>query len=360
MKPLRIAIDARELLGARTGAGRFLGELLARWVVRPDAASRELLLYSPEPLTVHFSGTRACVLGGRPGTKWEQTSLASAVRRDGPDLFFAPAYTAPLFLRPPLVVAIHDVSFSRHPEWFRPRERHRRHLLTRSAARRAGAVITGSEFSRQEIQDLYGVAAAKLHVIPYGFTPRRVAAGATREPLVLFAGSIFNRRRVPDLIAAFAAAQQLVPEARLVLTGSDRTWPRQDLRAIARAHGVEDRVTLRDYVTEEELDDLYARASAFGFLSEYEGFGFTPLEALAAGVPAVVLDTPVAREIYGDAVTFVPPGDVRAAADALVRLLSDRAAAEAHVSRAGDVLSRYSWDTAAAHTLALLERIARR
>ena len=47
------------------------------------------------------------------------------------------------------------------------------------------------------------------------------------------------------------------------------------------------------------------RASVFAFLSEYEGFGLTPLEALAAGVPPVVLDTPIAREIYGPAARYV-------------------------------------------------------
>ena len=48
-----------------------------------------------------------------------------------------------------------------------------------------------------------------------------------------------------------------------------------------------------------------ARASVFAFPSEYEGFGLTPLEALAAGVPPVVLDTPIAREIYGPAARYV-------------------------------------------------------
>ena len=57
--------------------------------------------------------------------------------------------------------------------------------------------------------------------------------------------------------------------------------------------------------TKRRCATLYARASVFAFLSEYEGFGLTPLEALAAGVPPVVLDTPVAREVYGPAARYV-------------------------------------------------------
>jgi glycosyltransferase involved in cell wall biosynthesis len=98
----------------------------------------------------------------------------------------------------------------------------------------------------------------------------------------------------------------------------------------------------------------------FAFLSEYEGFGFTPLEALGAGVPAVVADTPVAREIYGDVVTRVPVGDVDTAARALVRLLTSRDAAEAQIAGAPALLARYSWDRAAAETLSAIEEIARR
>ena len=360
MTALRIAVDARELLDARTGVGRYLGELLNRWTTRADAADREFHLYVPRPLALTWPGVSVHVLPGGSGTWWEQTMLRRTVRRDRPHVFFAPAYTAPLAPGCPTVVTIHDVSFTRHPEWFRWREGRRRHLLTRAAARRAAHVLTVSAFSGREIQDVYGVATGRIQVIPNGPPAARAVTEALREPLLLYVGSVFNRRRVPDLIAAFAQASSSVPGARLVIAGDNRTWPRQDLAAAAAAHGVASRVEIRDFVSDADLADLFARASAFGFLSEYEGFGLTPLEALAAGVPAVVLDTPVAREIYGDAVLYVPAGDVPAAAAAIVRLMTDPAVREALRDRAADVLSRYSWDRAADETLAAIEDAARR
>ena len=135
---------------------------------------------------------------------------------------------------------------------------------------------------------------------------RRAPGGAPREPLVLFVGSIFNRRRLPTLITAFAAATATRPEARLVIAGADRSYPALDLAGLAAEAGVGGRVEIRNYVTEAELESLYARAAVFVFLSEYEGFGLTPLEALSAGVPIVVLDTPIAREVYGEAAWYVP------------------------------------------------------
>lgn len=358
--PLTIGIDARELLGEPTGVGRYLGELLRRWIVRPDGASRRFVLYTPEPLPFVAAAPagaqiREVVAGSGRGTWWEQTHLRRAVRSSPPDVFFAGAYTAPLALGVPLAVTIHDVSFAAHPEWFRPREGARRRLLTRQAARAAEIVFTDSVFSRAEILERLNVPAERVRVIAPGVT-LRPPGGAEREPLVLFAGSILNRRRLPATITAFAAATATRPEARLVIAGADRSYPALNLPGLASAAGVGKRVDIRDYVSDEELDALYARASVFVFLSEYEGFGLTPLEALSAGVPIVVLDTPVAREVYGDAAWYVPrDSDVRVAAQAIRTLLEDRAARDGLLAAAPAVLARYSWDTAAADTLAGIE-----
>jgi glycosyltransferase involved in cell wall biosynthesis len=360
-------VDARELLGAATGVGRYLGELLLRWTARTDVEARRFLLYSPEPLPIRLPASTAdcrivAARGGR-GTWWEQVSLRGAVARDRPDVFFAPAYTAPRLSRTPLALTIHDVAFAAHPEWFRFREGLRRRWLTRRSAAAASVIFTDSRFSQSEIQLRLGVDASRIHVIPPGVAPRHVQPAATssarpREPLILYVGSIFNRRRLPDLIAAFARVVRDVPTARLAIVGENRSWPPLSLAEIAASHGVQRQIELRSYVTDDELASLYGRASVFAFLSEYEGFGLTPLEALSAGIPIVVLDTPVAREVYGQAAHYVPPGDITASAEMLVRLLRDKGAATAAMNRAPEVLARYSWDRAATETLAHIERIA--
>ena len=91
-----------------------------------------------------------------------------AVAADHLDVWFAPAYTAPLRLATPIVVAIHDLSFVAHPEWFRLREGARRRWLTARSATRAAAVITISEFPRRELIETLDVPASKIQVIPPG------------------------------------------------------------------------------------------------------------------------------------------------------------------------------------------------
>ena len=362
---VRIGIDARELLGEVTGVGRYLGELITRWTSRPDAASRQFILYAPQPLEMPLpkATTETRIVRGGTGTWWEQTTLRRAVRDDKPDLFFAPAYTAPLALGIPFAVTIHDVSFLAHPEWFRPRERWRRRILAHRMAATASVIFTDSQFSRSEIASRLHVDADRLTVIPPGVKATVNNAphdlSEQRDPLVLFVGTLLNRRNLPELIAAFAKATSERPDARLVIVGANRTFPPQDLKQAAAAYDVSSRVEVRRYLPHEQLEEHYARAAVFVFLSEYEGFGLTPLEALSAGVPIVVLDTPIAREVYGDAAEYVQVGDIDGTAAAIERFLDSRDAARDQLARASQVLARYSWDRAADETLHHLERIRR-
>jgi glycosyltransferase involved in cell wall biosynthesis len=368
---MRIGIDARELAGRPTGVGRYLSNLLRHWACQPAAREHAFLLYSPTDSSVSLDGAgregltlEPRPVGGGSGTWWEQIRLPLASRADRLDVLFAPAYTAPLAVRPPVVLTIHDVSFLANPEWFRPLERLRRGLLTQRAASKARVILTDSEFSKREIVERLGVSSRDIDVIPLGLslpegTADVAANSEPREPVVLFVGSIFNRRHVPTLIRAFARVAHDRTDVRLEVVGENRTYPYQDLGALVRAEGVADQVRLRSYVDEAALASLYRRASVFAFLSEYEGFGLTPLEALAAGVPVVIEDTAVARETCGAAADYVDRRDEEGVSTALRRLLFDPAERARVLAHAPEVLRRYSWETAAARTLAAIERAAR-
>jgi glycosyltransferase involved in cell wall biosynthesis len=352
---MRIGIDARELCGKRTGVGRHLSGLLDGWRHSSRAAAHTFVLYAPCVLNGQepFSSR---VVPGAGGTRWEQLSLASAVRRDQLDVFFAPGYSSPLSLTTKTVLLVHDISFVSHPEWFRAREGLRRRLLTRWSIAKAKTVLTVSESGRHEIAARFGLRSSRVRCIYPGVTvigPPPSAAG--RDPLVIFAGSIFNRRHLPDLIHGFKEVARRRPDARLEIVGDNRTYPYQNLHAIAEAHGLREQVTIRDYVPDAALADLYRRGRAFAFLSEYEGFGHPPLEALTSGVAPLLLDTAVAREVCGDAALYVRPGDIKGIATALTSLLFDESVRTRLLAAAPAVLERYSWGRAAEQTLEVLE-----
>jgi glycosyltransferase involved in cell wall biosynthesis len=339
---VRIAIDGRELQGQPTGVGRFLKGVLAAWHASSDARRHEFVTLTP---------------ASPPGsTAWEQLSLPRLVRASRADVLFAPAYTGPLRCPVPMVVAIYDVSFAAHPEWFGWREGLRRRLVTRLAARRAARVLTTSLFSREEISRCLNVPASKIDVVYPGVDAPLPRNGT--ENLVLYVGSLFVRRHIPELIEGFARVARRRPDVRLEIVGDNRTVPRIDLDALVDASGAGHRIALRSYVPDDDLAVLYGRAQAFVFLSEYEGFGLTPLEALAAGVPIVVLDTPVAREVYGDAALYLPRAEPALVADAIDRVLGDAGERARIRGAAARLLPRYSWDACAARVLDALTSAA--
>ncbi|MFI5179250.1 MAG: glycosyltransferase family 4 protein, partial [Vicinamibacterales bacterium] len=324
---MRIGIDARELSRRPTGVGRVLSGLLAEWSTSQDAKAHEFILYAPEPTPTSLARDRfdMRVVPGAGGTWWEQVTQMAAARRDRLDVWYSPGYTAPLRMPVPSAVLVHDVSFVAHPEWFRMREGMRRRFFCRRAAHRARAVITVSEFSRGEIVRWLGVADDKIHVIPPGIDSPSLQPSlkppASSPCRVLFVGSIFNRRHVVDLIRAFAPIARRRPDAALDIVGDDRSYPEEDLPGTIAAEGLGAQIRWHRYVTDDELARLYAQARAFAFLSEYEGLGLTPLEALARGIPPVLLDTPVARESCGDAALYAPAGNLAAVTEALDRAL---------------------------------------
>jgi len=357
--PLHIAIDGRELVGQPTGVGRFLHAVLRQWSGPEFPHRLTIVAPAPVPATLQLPAHAQWeVSAGHAGTWWEQLRLPAAVRRVGADVLFAPAYTAPLRRVCPYVLVVHDVSFCAHPEWFSAREGVRRRTLTRLAARRAHAVVTVSDFSAHEIVRWLGIPADRIRVARHGVPELPSVPAAPRRPLVLFVGSLFNRRNIPALLEAFADVATRIPDARLVLAGDNRTSPHVDPLALAARLGVPDRVEWRAYVTDAELGQLYDEARVFAFLSEYEGFALTPLEALAHGTAAVLLDTPVAREVYGPGAALVPLDRV-AIADAISRLLEDEPARQALVRAGRERLGRFSWRESAAVVLAALTEAAR-
>jgi glycosyltransferase involved in cell wall biosynthesis len=361
---MRIAIDARELLGQRTGVGRYLWQLLLAWNDIPAAAGHEFIICSPTAHEVgHALPNLRLTYRQLPrfrGTFWEQFSLP--LLANDANVLFAPAYTGPIIGRTPIVLTIHDVSFAAHPEWFAWREGLRRRLLTRVSGQRAARIITVSGFSKREIVRRLGLYPDKVEVIYSGVhqvLPAASVVSATPEvreshPLILYVGSIFNRRHVPELIQGFAQLATRHPGARLTLVGDNRTMPRVDISGLIAASGVAHRIRMREYISDEELAALYADASAFAFLSDYEGFGFTPLEALAVGVPPVVLDTEVAREIYGPSAIYAAQPKPELIAEALETVLWNQADRQRLLDAAPGVLARYSWRECAHRTLQVL------
>jgi glycosyltransferase involved in cell wall biosynthesis len=305
--------------------------------------------------------------GGENNLTWNHLALPLQLRRDRIDLLHSPSYTLPLWRGRPAVVTIHDVSYERHPEWFPPKARLFNRVFSRFAARVAAVVLTDSEFSRQEILDVYRVPPERVVAIPLAagsqYRPPEDHTAAERvraryglgAPLILYVGNVIPRRNVPLLVAAFAqVCRERAAHLAVVNAGPQA---QAQLAVLARECGVVGDVTCLDYVPDEDLVALYHAAAAFVWLSVYEGFGLPPLEALACGTPTLVANASCLPEVVGDAALRVDPHDPAAVAGALTQLLTDDALASDLRARGPGRAAEFSWRRTAEETLAVYRRV---
>ncbi|MDW8144801.1 MAG: glycosyltransferase family 4 protein [Roseiflexaceae bacterium] len=208
-----------------------------------------------------------------------------------------------------------------------------------------------------------GIDPQRISVLPnavdlqaYSTAPPPVAA---RPPLVLFIGQLVPRKGYDLLARAMPAVLNAVPEARFVFVSHNRSGE-AELRQIAAAGGVADRLEIAGRVSEAEKIRLLHQAAVVAAPSRYEGFGIPLIEAMAAGAPVVTTDVVANNEIVDHERTglLVPYGDVTALAAALTRLLSDRALGE-RLATAGraEVFARYSADRLAMNLEILYKRL---
>lgn len=369
---MRIGIDGWWLNEVqRTGVARYLVNLLEQFVI--IAPEHEYLLYSPVDLDDTFIHEPCFALRmlGSPDDKvfWENFTLPRIAAMDTVDVLLSPAYTAPLFCKVKRAVAIHDISYQTHPEWFSFRDRFMLRTSSRLSAIRAESVITISDYSKKEMVEHYGISPEKIAVIPLAADPKFTPVddesviekvkrkhGISKE-YVLHVGAMFVRRNLPVLLRAFQKVSQEL-DYQLVIVGPNRTHPFQDIKAMTEELGIADRVIFIEYADDEDMAPLFSGAAASVYLSSYEGFGFPALESLACGTPVVASNLSSIPEVVGDAGLLVTPTDDNEVAAKLYSVLTDDLVRRPLVEQSLLQAKKFSWHRTAEETLRLFERMA--
>jgi len=250
------------------------------------------------------------------------------------------------------VTTFHDL-FVLTGEYSTPEFRGRFQQQARHAAANSALIVTVSEFTARQVEQLLGVERARLRVIHHGVRLNPEDSGVARENLVLHVGAIQRRKNLTRLVEAFA---RLGPEWRLALAGSPGFGAEEISRHID-ASPARDRIQVLGYVSEPTLEDLYARARILAFASLDEGFGMPVLEAMAHGVPVVTSNRSALPEVAGDAALLVDPCDVEALAAALHALATQEDLRRDLIARGRRRAATFSWDTAVARTWAVYQEL---
>lgn len=336
---IRVAVDAREYTqpSRLTGIGRYLTNIIAPLADRQSDFEFVLYTHAPDsvpPKLVALPGVRVETLP-RAQTQWvDQWILPRAARAAHADCFFSPYYKGPWFPGMPLIITVHDIMFLRLPA-LSPLVRVLTRLQLAAVIRRCQRIITVSNFSERDLVDLFPLAADKTTVMysDIGGDWHRMLQDRSTSPVpglppdrfgrfFLYVGNFKPHKNVDLLVRAFGAALQTgkVPEHQLVLVGGDDENTPRILKLVKKLD-LEKRVFVCRDIDDFSLSRLYQAADWFVTASEYEGFGYPPVEAMIADCPIICHPVTSLMEVVGSAALPIPTLSVQSVANVLCRAL---------------------------------------
>jgi len=367
---VRILVDYRPALRQRTGVGEYIHELVQALARRgTDEVAIFTSSWRDRP-TEHLSAK----LGARVVDRRIPVSILNALwhRRAWPPVEWLAGACDVVHAAHPLLIparraaqliTIHDLFFLTDAAATSAEIRRDYPDLAVDHARRAHAIVTSSEYGRQQIASRLSVASSRIHVVPPG-APRWQTLGRipnlSRSGYVLFVGTLEPRKNIGTLLDAWTQVTTALSGRTLIIAG--RTTAHSDIWLDRiRRPPLAGRVEYRGYVPDDEREALFAGASALVLPSLDEGFGLPVLEAMSAGVPVIASRRGAIPEVAGGAAELVDPADIGGLVTAICRVLSDQAHA-ADLATRGLVRARdFSWDrSAAALVAAYQDAITRR
>lgn len=361
-RPLRVGLNL-VFLGERAGgAGRYARELAGALLAAEPATELHVFVSADAPgdlrrepwarevrwvtVPVHLSGPPLHVFA-------EYLALPALAPARGLDVIHSPANTGPtLTPRVTSVVSVLDLIWLHRPQEWEASARVHRTMRRRvqRAVRHADGIFSISHTAAKDLVDTLGVAAERVHVTPLG--ARRAEIRPTPEAdlrATLELGDarvllcVAQKRPYKNLGALVRALPDLPADVVLVLPGSPTAYERE-LRALAHELGVSARVRFPDWLSDEQLEGLYALSEVFALPSLIEGFGLPVIEAMLRGLPVACSDRSALAEVAGDAALTFDPVRQQEVNAAIGRLFEDRELAQQLARRGRERAAGFTWE----------------
>lgn len=375
---MKIAIDIRRM--TEFGVGTYTRNIV-RALARLDHENEYFLIGSPEAvaeLTSVSPNFQNIPLPQTDATVKGYLECRAIVKRLQCDLLHVPhLFWLPRNLPCPYVMTVHDLL--EHMYGARKSSGFKRSLhfqLTRRVLHGAERILAVSNFTKNEIEKVFGISSNRLEVVHNAIDPRFLHGHATEadrqflaeryqitHPFLLYAGRISPHKNLVRIIEAFSALkaelekEEMYPDLKLIIIG-DELSKHPDLRRTVIRGGVQNDVRFLGFVPIDVLRIFYDAAKVFVFPSLYEGFGLPPLEAMAHGTPVLTSNASSLPEVVGHSAVMVNPENVFEIMRGLHRVLIDQTLREKLKQRGYEQVKKFSWDESARKILRVYEEVA--
>jgi glycosyltransferase involved in cell wall biosynthesis len=299
---------------------------------------------------------------------WPMLALPNKSRKVSADIIHCPAFNFPAFTKRNLLITVHDIYALVKPGDFKFWHQFITSTYIARAVNSGRHILVLSEFTKQEIFRYFPKARGEnIHVVHSAVPDTRfvstdpVLHRKTKEkfnierPYILSVSTIEPRKNFYSLIKAFETIAHKIDHS-LVLVGQNG-WNNKDVYTLIQELNLEDRIKFTGFVMDDELNSLYTDASCFVFPSFYEGFGFTPLEAMKCGSPVVSSNASCMPEVLGDAALYFDPNSIEDMAHAMYTMIFDSQLAKEYTVKGKLQADKYSWEKTANATYDIYKNI---
>lgn len=288
------------------------------------------------------------IVGNKTGHLWEQLDLPKYLKQNDTPLLLNLANTAPLFYKNK-IVTVYDLAFYHHPEWFSKKFTIPYNFLIPKIIRNSKHILVDSDYVRDDISNSYSIHKSKITTIYGSYAEIFKDVKIKKESFVLAVGSIDPRKNLKSLINIFT---QFNVVKLLIVGQQNKVFTSMKIDSLPA------NITFSGYVDDDELVELYNKASLFVYPSFFEGFGIPPLEAQACGCPVVCSNVTSLPEVGGvDSVVYCDPYNVEDIAEKIKMVLEDEPLQNELRVKGFENIKRFSWEKSAKKIIEVIERL---
>lgn len=376
---MRIGIDAR-FYGPRLGGGglgRYVQEIVDNLQETYSGNHTFVLFLKPEALKelrIKNSKFEVVIADFHWYGLAEQVKMPKLIIENRIDFMHFPHWNVPLLCPVPFITTIHDLILLEDRNSARSSTKSPLlhgikyaifRIILEHAIHNSKHIITISEYSKKSILKHFRIKPKKISVVKNGFRPLVSKKSVdlykigVYEPYFLYVGNAYAHKNLLTLIHAFAQFSREYPFLQLVIAGRRDKFSHDLEKEARRLKLSKENLRFINLPTDDEIAELYKRASLFIFPSLIEGFGIPPLEALYYETPVAASHSTSIPEILKDKAEYFEPYDVEGLIEIMDKAVNHPQILRKKLKQIDVFLVQYSWKEATKKTLEIYDKMSR-